>query len=317
MVKIHIISGFLGAGKTSFIKKFLCLLDGEKTAILENEFGEVAIDGDIIEKEGYDVIELPSGCICCSLKANFYDALENIVEDIKPENIIIEPTGLGILSEILNILELKPFKENCSIESLITIVDGENYLEQEDIFGEFFKDQIANARVLFISKADKIDEDTLNKVISSLREINKKAYITDGNIEEINISQLERLLNTEEIEINYSFNKGAKDDIKDFNSTGFALERDFSQEEIEEKLELLKSGDFGEIYRAKGILKGKDSNLEFNYVNGNYVVTTSNLEVPFRICIIGRELKEQRLKLLFGDKNKPSIKRGKISKIIK
>lgn len=315
MVKVHIISGFLGAGKTSFIKKFLCLLDGEKTAILENEFGEVAIDGDIIEKEGYDVVELPSGCICCSLKTNFYDALENIVEDIKPQNIIIEPTGLGILSEILNILDMKPFKESCTIESLITIVDGENYLEQEDIFGEFFKDQIANAKVLFISKADKIDEDTLNKVISSLRKINKKAYITDGNIEEINISQLERLLNSEEIEINYSFNTGAKEDIKDFNSTGFSLERDFLEEELEEKLGLLRTGNFGEIYRAKGILKGKDSNLEFNYVNGNYVVTTSNLEVPFRICIIGRDLKDERLKLLFGDRQKPSIRRGKISKI--
>lgn len=310
MVKVHIISGFLGAGKTSFIKKLICLLDGEKTAILENEFGEVAIDGDIIEKEGYDVIELPSGCICCSLKTNFYDALEKIVEDINPENIIIEPTGLGILSEILNILNMEPFKEKCRVESLITIVDGENYLEQEEIFGEFFKDQIANAKVLFVSKVDKISESTLNKIIKSLREINKSAYITDGNIEKINIDQLQRLLNTEEIEINYSFNHGAKADIEGFHSSGFKLDKYFLKEELENKLKALKSGNYGEIYRAKGILKGDKSNLEFNYVNGNYVVTTSNLEVSFRICIIGKDLNESRLKLLFDKKDTSSIKRG-------
>lgn len=315
MIKVHVVSGFLGAGKTTFIIKFLELLKNQNNVILENEFGEASIDGDIVKKEGYEVMELPSGCICCSLKINFYDALEKIIGEIKPDNIIIEPTGLGQLSEILKILNEEKFRKNCKVESVITIVDGENYLEQNEVFGEFFKDQIINANNLFISKTNKIEQDQLDRIVISLREINKKSYITHKNFIDLSLEELDRSLKSKRIENTDILNKNSLNDflsekemkeLKEFISISFHIDNIFSKEKLLKKLKSLKNIEFGEVYRAKGILQGNNNTLEFNYVGGKFTVMESDLKSSNKICVIGKKLNTNKIKLLFK-----GMKRGK------
>lgn len=106
---------------------------------MENEFGEVGIDGELIKGSGFDVIELEQGCICCSLKINFMDAILEIVDSMNPDHIIVEPTGIGLLSEIINIMKNNKIREKCTLNSLITIIDSMNYLDQLDAFGDFSK----------------------------------------------------------------------------------------------------------------------------------------------------------------------------------
>ncbi len=176
MTKIHIVSGFLGSGKTTLIKKIIKKLDGKKV-IIENEFGEVGIDGEVIGRENYDVIELAQGCICCSMKTDFEEAILSILNDYSPEHIIIEPTGIGMLSHVLSILKIKEIRDRCLVISPITIVDTLDYFEQLDNFGGFFTDQIENAGTLVFSKVQMMEVDNLHKIVDSVRELNKEAEI--------------------------------------------------------------------------------------------------------------------------------------------
>ncbi len=171
MIKVNLISGFLGAGKTTLIKKILENVKEEKVIIIENEFGEVAIDGDLIKKEGFDVFELRSGCICCMMKQDFEDSLEKVIEEYKPDRIIIEPTGISSLSQLLDILEKDNFKNRININSVITVVDVTSYLEEKDAFGEFYMDQVENAEILIVSKTQMVDKKHFKKSERILKEV--------------------------------------------------------------------------------------------------------------------------------------------------
>ena len=174
MIKVDVVSGFLGSGKTTLIKSLLKAYENEKVVLIENEFGEIGIDGDIIEREGFQVFEISSGCICCIMKKDFLMVLSRIIKEFNPDRIIIEPTGISILSEIIDMLSTKEVSENCSINSLITVIDSINYLEQCDVFGEFFEDQIINAETLILSKSQFIKQEKVEEIIIELREVNGK-----------------------------------------------------------------------------------------------------------------------------------------------
>jgi len=164
MIKVDIISGFLGAGKTTLIRKLLKAHEDEKVVLIENEIGEIGIDGEIVERDGFQVLELSTGCICCSMKVDFFNTITKVIEDIKPERIIIEPTGIGLLSEIIDIVNRPDFKDRSYINSLITVVDSMNYLDQLDVFGEFFQDQIRNASILALSKTQFVEEQEIKEM---------------------------------------------------------------------------------------------------------------------------------------------------------
>lgn len=300
MVNIHIVSGFLGAGKTTFIKKLMKIFQNEKNVILENEFGEVAIDADIVRREGYDVVELASGCICCSLKLDFNDALCDIIKNLKPDNIIIEPTGIGMLSYILDIFNNEYLKKNCNLDNIVTVIDGENYLEQEDVFGEFFKDQIVNAKTLFISKTENMDAKNLEEIITALRKLNSTAKIIFSN----NFNELlegKTLEHDDEKKLYIGSQKDAKDEIQGFDSIGINIKKIYSKEILEKKLKSLQKLSNGEIYRAKGTVPCKNGFLEFNYVGGDFSINENNIITESKVCIIGKNLKKARLKILFED----------------
>ncbi len=301
MTAVHVISGFLGAGKTTFIKKILKVFQDKKVVILENEFGEEAIDGDIIKHEGFDVVELEQGCICCSLKVNFMEGLLNIVNNINPDHIIVEPTGLGLLSEIINIMNNNKIKEKCTLSSLITVIDSVNYLDQLEGFGDFFQDQIRYASTLILSKTTEVSSDIIDEILISLREINKDAYIVTDNWDNFSSETLKALLDGElskDIEnIQFMENYELPHDI---NSVSVNIQNHLSKNKLEDILNELSTGNFGEVVRGKGFIKNEEDILQFDYVNGKYIINKSSLTNIEKVCFIGRNLKRQEIKELFG-----------------
>lgn len=264
MIKIEIISGFLGAGKTTFINKRLKELKEkfgeEKIVLIENEFGDISIDSEFIV-EGVEIEEISSGCICCVLKENFRESLEKIIEnDI--DRIIIEPTGLGLLGEILKILKSEKISKKCEVTSVTTVIDGKNYLEQVEIFGSFFTDQIENARTLYISKIDDIEVEVISEVEESLKEINSRAK----TIFEIK-------------------------DIKSMSITDFKIDI----ERLREILETLSSEQYGKILRGKGFFES----YSFNIVNGEYEIKEESIKRNNKLILIG-DLDRENIKQLFN-----------------
>ena len=192
MIKIDIISGFLGAGKTTLIQKlFKEAFKGEKIVLIENEFGEIGIDGGFLKESGVNIKEINSGCICCSLVGDFASSLREVIETYEPERIIIEPSGVGKLSDIKKaVLKLN---EDIEINILATVVDGSKTKMYIRNFGEFFNDQVKEASTIVVSRVDKINEEKLHEAIHMLRDINKNATIISTDI---NLLDGEKLLDT-------------------------------------------------------------------------------------------------------------------------
>lgn len=184
MTKIDIISGFLGAGKTTLIKKLIKEAYGkEKLVLIENEFGEIGVDGGFMQDAGIKVNELNSGCICCSLVGDFAKALKKVYEDYAPDRILIEPSGVGKLSDIIKAVKNAEL-ENCVINSFAAVVDANKCKMHMKNFGEFFNDQIETASCIIFSHADVSGEDKLENAVKLVREHNPSATVvtTDWNL---------------------------------------------------------------------------------------------------------------------------------------
>ncbi len=193
MVKVDVISGFLGAGKTTLIKKiFESVLKKEKVVLIENEFGEIGIDGTFLKESGIQIKEINAGCICCSLVGDFATSMDEVISKYNPERIIIEPSGVGKLSDIVNaVLKLK---EELQINILATVVDGlktKMYLKN---FGEFFNNQVEAANTIVISKTDKMSEEAIMEVVNLVKEKNNHATIITTPINELDSEQLLKVL---------------------------------------------------------------------------------------------------------------------------
>ncbi len=179
MTKIDIISGFLGAGKTTLIKKLLDeSFKGQKIVLIENEFGEIGIDGGFLKDAGVEITEMNSGCICCSLVGDFGTALKKVLDDYAPDRIIIEPSGVGKLSDVIAAVE-RVQKENPALHlnSFVTVVDATKAKIYMKNFGEFFNNQVENASAILLSRTQKMDEKKLDAAVHLLREKNPKAAI--------------------------------------------------------------------------------------------------------------------------------------------
>ena len=175
MTKIDIISGFLGAGKTTLIQKLIKeVYAGQKVVLVENEFGEIGIDGGFLKDSGIVVNEINSGCICCTLQGDFRTALQEVVEKYHPDHIIIEPSGVGKLSDILAVVK---DVEGLQLNSYSTVVDAKRCEIYHKNFKEFFDDQISTAACVILSRTQLVDEETLQKDITIIRELNNDARI--------------------------------------------------------------------------------------------------------------------------------------------
>ncbi|MBA4687306.1 MAG: GTP-binding protein [Candidatus Galacturonibacter soehngenii] len=177
MTKIDIISGFLGAGKTTLIKKLIGqAFEGEKLVLIENEFGEIGIDGGFLKESGVEITEMNSGCICCSLVGDFGTALKEVLDKYTPDRVIIEPSGVGKLSDVIKAVEgIKDVE--IKLNGLVAVVDAMKCKMFMKNFGEFFNNQIENAKTIILSRTDKLSEDKLEACVKLIREHNEQATI--------------------------------------------------------------------------------------------------------------------------------------------
>ena len=205
MTKIDIISGFLGAGKTTLIKKLISeAYKNEKVVLIENEFGEIGIDGGFLKEAGIEITEMNSGCICCSLVGDFTQALKKVLTDFTPDRIIIEPSGVGKLSDVIGAVK-EVESENAKLNGFTTVVDAKKAKMYIKNFGEFFIDQVENASAIVLSHTQSVSDEKLETCVHLLREHNEKAVVVTTDWDKLSGEQL-----LDAIE-----NKNTLDDLKE------------------------------------------------------------------------------------------------------
>ncbi len=354
MAKIDIISGFLGAGKTTLIKKLLEeAYQGEKIVLIENEFGEISIDGGFLQGSGVQISEMSSGCICCSLVGDFGEALRDVQAKFAPDRIVIEPSGVGKLSDVIRAVQDVAAGDGAlALNSFITVADASKCRVYMKNFGEFFNNQVEHAGCIILSRTGRLSEEKIAAAVALLREHNASATIITTPWEQLDgaqilaamertsadfVGELRELMEREhedecddpdcachhhhdhehdhehEHEHHHDHDHGDHDhehhhhhhhghDADEvFASWGVETPRSFPAAELERILTALDSGEYGKIVRCKGIVSGGDGKwLHFDYVPEEHEVREGAADVTGRLCVIGGELKEDRLKELFG-----------------
>lgn len=220
MAKIDIISGFLGAGKTTLIKKLIEeAFKGEKLVLIENEFGEIGIDGGFLKNAGVQINELNSGCICCSLVGDFGEALKQVVEQYSPDRIIIEPSGVGKLSDVIKAVQKAAEHVTIELNSATTVVDVTKAKMYIKNFGEFFLNQIEACGTVVLSRTQSVDEDKLLTAVNMIKEHNADARIITTPWEDISgtviLDAIEHSSNIEDIMKNFKYDPAVDDEDED------------------------------------------------------------------------------------------------------
>jgi len=178
MTKIDIVSGFLGAGKTTLIKKLIKDgLSGEKIVLIENEFGEIGIDGGFLKDSGIQINEMNSGCICCSLVGDFAKSLKEVLEKYSPDRVIIEPSGVGKLSDVIKAVKDSTEELDVTLNTFTAVCDAKKSKMYMKNFGEFYNNQVESAKTIVLSRTDEMSEDKLNKCVEEIKKHNDKAVI--------------------------------------------------------------------------------------------------------------------------------------------
>lgn len=338
MTKIEIISGFLGAGKTTLIRKFLEERDASETvAIIENEFGEVGIDGFALQQSGVSVREINAGCICCSLVGNFDAALRDLLKRYQPDRIIIEPSGVGKLSDILTACKDIGKSFNASVSFCATVVDAKKYMMYRRNFAEFYENQIAATNVVLLSRTDLVSAEGVKAVAKDIARINPNAHLVATSWDKItsedirncaNLSMKEFAADTHNhrtiprgaryfsVSSNHSHDRACGEKPVDhkhaaadvFSFWGVETPIAFAEDQLCRILESLSDARFGTILRAKGMIRlaseeAKDCNEEwriFDYVEEEIHLIASEPGVIGKICVIGQDLNRDALEDCFG-----------------
>ncbi len=320
MTKIDVFSGFLGAGKTTLIKKLLKeAYNAEKVVLIENEFGEIGIDGAFLKDAGIEITEMNSGCICCSLVGDFSEALKKVLDEFHPQRILIEPSGVGKLSDVVKAIE-NIGSDEIVLNARATVVDVNKCKMYMKNFGEFFNDQISNASSIILSHSENVSSEKIESCIGLLREHNADAKIITTAWDEIDgktilsamengksiseeLSELERELH----EHHHHHGEGCDchehhhhaEDV--FTSWGCETSKKFSAEQIKAILDALSSNEYGVVLRAKGILPQENGEwIYFDYIPNETDIRTGRPEVIGRVCVIGSKIDEKKIAELFN-----------------
>ena len=314
-VTVDIFSGFLGSGKTMLIKKLLLENAYNKnTVIIENEFGEVSIDGAILRESKIEVKEINSGCICCQVSGKFDDAVLEVINKYKPEYIIIEPSGVAKLSEILNILTNIKFSHMIDIRNVFTLIDILNYEKYINNFKEFYINQIKNADIIVLSRTQYKDKKFIDNIIKSIKEYNSDAEIIYKPWEELKVKDFmkeDKLVKEDKKNIIKTLNNGKgifkkkntynhnADEV--FESYPINLEKYISEKELESKFEFISQTEmYGNIIRAKGVIENdKGKYYQFDYVPNEFKIREIKWSNRKVVSIIGSMLNKKRLDELF------------------
>ena len=386
MTKIDIFSGFLGAGKTTLIKKLIKeAYAGEQVVLIENEFGEIGIDGGFLQEAGVNITEMNSGCICCSLVGDFATALQQVAQEYNPDRIIIEPSGVGKLSDVIKAVQ-NAVLENAQLNAYCTVVDATKCKMYMKNFGEFFNDQVENAGCIVLSHTGKISEEKLATAVALLKEKNAKATLVTADWAELDgkdilaamektdclqadidklFAEMEEHHHEHHHECNdpdchchdhdhehhhahhshgecchhdhehehhhdheheehhhecddpncgchhthhvhgthehgHHHHHGHHHADEVFTSWGVETTHKFTKEELITVLQAIQDEEkYGVILRAKGIVAGEGAWLHFDYVPGEPDVREGGAGVTGRLCVIGCNLNEQALAILF------------------
>ena len=317
MAKIDIISGFLGAGKTTLIKKLIAeAFEGEKLVLIENEFGEIGIDGGFLKEAGIQITEMNSGCICCSLVGDFGEALKEVLTKYSPDRVIIEPSGVGKLSDVVK--AVKNIGDEVQINSTATVVDASKCKMYMKNYGEFYNNQIEYAGTVILSRTQNVSADKLDACLKMIREKNEEASIITTPWDDIqgkNIVEAMEKVNSLEKELleehehhhdgecgcghHHDHHHHHADDV--FTSWGVETAHKFTEEELTEILhKLAETKDYGDVLRAKGIVAAAEGEwFHFDLVPEETEVRRGAADFTGRICVIGADLKEDAIKELF------------------
>lgn len=307
-MEIQIVAGFLGAGKTTFLNKYLPMLPG-KTVVIENEFGDIGIDGGLI-REDIPVQEIYAGCICCSLALDFRKGIKEIAEKFHPDRILIEPSGVGRLSDIVKACRKAREKEQVGlrITKLITMVDITSFEEYEEGFGAFYRDQIERAGLLLLSNIDGLDSEGKKRVIGRLRELNPKAVLYCGDWRQMEEKPLLELLHVtddldERDEGCASVPVLPADRV--FSSLSFTGLTEMTEGELELLMKELKKETYGYILRVKGRIKAREGKMyHFDHTpsSSEYREIKETSGLRGEAVIIGCGLNQPALERLFRTK---------------
>ena len=332
MTKVDIISGFLGAGKTTFIKKLIDqVFTGEKLVLIENEFGEIGIDGGFLKDAGIEITEMNSGCICCTLVGDFSKALQKVLAEYQPDRVIIEPSGVGKLSDIVRAIEDVKKDAEIEIDGRITVVDGKKAKLYLKNFGEFFEDQVKHASTIVVSRTQMMTDEKVEECIHMLRDENADAAIISTPWEQLSKdaiwhalehgAEIEGLLEEEHdhhhdheeccehdhhhhdhegcCEHDHHHHHHHADEV--FTSWGKETAHKYTEEELDFLVKALSETDsYGTILRSKGIIPMTDGTWkQFDLVPEEYEVRDGQADYTGRVCVIGTNLKEDELLKLF------------------
>lgn len=310
--KIDIISGFLGAGKTTLIKKLIeNRLDDEKIIIIENEFGEVGIDGTLLKKSGLEVKEINSGCICCTLVGDFERSIREVLDRFKPDRIIIEPSGVAKLSEVIKACRTESLRDSISINMVITVVDINRFNLYISNFGEFFEDQIRYSKTILLSRVQESTEKKIGIVVDGIKRLNNRATIiadswdkiSGQDIFEIGEDTIFKYKRVRRISSHTSKIKSHSHHSANQVFQVWAIEtsRMFLTDELKKQLKMLQDKEeFGIVLRGKGILNiGKDIWLQFDYIPSRLRIKKVRGDYKGGICVIGTGLKKKKLRSIF------------------
>ena len=377
MAKIDIISGFLGAGKTTLIKKLIAeAFPGEKLVLIENEFGEIGIDGGFLKEAGIQITEMNSGCICCSLVGDFGEALKEVLEKYSPDRVIIEPSGVGKLSDVIKAVQ--KIGDSAVINSTAVVVDAAKCKMYMKNYGEFYNNQIEYAGTIILSRTQNVSDEKLDTCLKMIREKNSEASVITTPWDEIagkNILEAMEKINSLEKELleehehhhdgecchghhhhdgehhhehhhdeehhhdgecchghhhdeehhhdgecchghhhdeehhhdgecchgHHHGHEGHHhaDDV--FTSMGIETANKFTEEELKEIIDkLANSKEYGEVLRAKGIVAAAEGEwFHFDLVPEETEVRRGAADFTGRICVIGSELREDKVRELF------------------
>ena len=374
MTKIDIISGFLGAGKTTFIKKMIDeAFKGEQIVLIENEFGEVGIDGGFLKDAGIQITEMNSGCICCSLVGDFGKNLNEVITKYHPDRILIEPSGVGKLSDVMkSVIDIEK-EQDVKLNALVTVVNALKASKQMKAFGEFFNNQVESAGTIVLSRTQNVPEKKVNDTVAMLREHNKDAAIITTPWDDIDgkvildamehANTLDKLIK-EAVEIarkheeehhhhdhdhdheehehhhdheheehehhhdheheehehhhdhdHHEHGPGCTCGCHDhdhhhdhhadevFTSWGKETAKKFADADMEQILKTLadNADEYGIILRAKGIVPNTDGEwIHFDLTPGEYEIRKGAADYTGKLCVIGSNLKEDKLAELFG-----------------
>jgi len=301
MIKIDIIAGFLGAGKTTLIKQLLKDVSRkEKIVIIENEIGEVNIDAQDLQDLKTSIKEITSGCICCTLSTNLITTMNLIEEEGSVDRIIIEPTGLACLSDLLGMFDYLN-KSNFKINLIITILDVHELEFFAGNFGTFFSDQIRESKIVILSKMDISSDSDIKFAKYYANKLNPFSPIIDSRWDIVTIEYLEKLSQNTPITQTQShqYHK-SKHSFDGFENIGIKPKKFYSKDDLFLILKELETKAYGYIIRMKGFLSSDiHASIKIDYVLGQIYVTETNVRLENNLVIIGKELDIDKLKEVF------------------